>query len=200
MTGTEKIKTKILEDARVKASETEEQAKREAHDIMAHASLEAEQKKAELLQKAEEDSHEAYRRLLSVAGLEDRKEVLRAKQDMVEAAFQGALEKVIKLPDREYQMFIEDMVVSAATRGSGEILLSEKDSNRMDKEFLSNVNKRLQAAGMNGSLVLSKDTIHSVGGFILRCGEMEVNSTLEILFGMLRPELENEVVKILFGT
>ncbi len=200
MTGTEKIKARILEDARAKASEIEEQAKREAQEIIDQAKSEAALKKAEILKKAEADGNEAYRRLLSTAGLEGRKDLLRARQDMVEAAFGGALEKVINLPDREYQKLIEDMVVKAATKGSGEILLSERDRSRMDKDFLDNINKRLKAAGIDGKLVLSKDTIRTSGGFILRSGDMEVNSTFEIMFGMLKPDLENEVVKILFAT
>lgn len=200
MTGTEKIKSRILEDARAKAAEIEEQARQEAGAIMAQADKEASLKRAEILKKAEADSQEAYRRLISSAALEGRKDLLRAKQDMVEAAFRGALERIINLPDKEYQKLMEDMAVNAALKDGGEILLSERDRGRLDGSFLNNVNKRLQASGMKGKLVLSKDAIRSMGGFILKSGDMEVNSTLEILFGMLRPELENEVVKILFGT
>lgn len=200
MTGTEKIKSRILEDARAKASEIEELARRDADEIMDQAIHEAQLKRAEIMKKAEADSQEVYRRLLSSAGLEGRKDLLRAKQDMIEAAFRGALERIVNLPDREYQKLLENMAVSAAPKGTGELLLSEKDRSRVDKEFLNNINKRLQASGINGNLVQSKDTIRSSGGFILKSGDMEVNSTLEILFGMLKPELENEVVKILFGT
>ena len=200
MTGTEKIKSRILEDARAKAAEIEEQARQEAGAIMDQANKEAGLKRAEILKKAEADSQEAYRRLTSSAALEGRKDLLRAKQDMVEAAFQSALERIVNLPDREYQKLMEDMAVNAALKDGGEILLSERDRSRLDGNFLNNVNKRLQASGMKGKLVLSKDAIRSMGGFILKSGDMEVNSTLEILFGMLRPELENDVVKILFGT
>jgi len=200
MTGTEKIKSRILEGARAKAAEIEEQARQEADAVMKQAEQEASLKRAEILKKAETDSQEVYRRLLSSAALEGRKELLRAKQEMVEAAFRGALERIVNLPDKEYQKLMEDMAVNAAQKNGGEIFLTERDHKRLDKEFLNNVNKRLQAAGVNGKLVLSKDTIRSSGGFILKSGDMEVNSTLEILFEMLRPELENEVVKILFGT
>ncbi len=200
MTGTEMIKTKILEDARKRASEAEEQARREAQEILDKAASEAGQKRAEILKKADSDSQEIYRRLLSTAALEGRKELLRAKQDMIEATFQRALEKVANLPDLEYERLMEDMVVKAATGGGDELLLTTKDAQRLGNEFLNKVNKRLQTAGMNGNIVLSKDNIRASGGFILRSGDIEINSTLEIVSEMLRPELENEVVKILFGT
>jgi len=199
MTGTERIKSRILDDARAKAAAIEEQAKREAKEILERAQAEAAQKKAEVLKKAEEDGKEAYRRLMSVAALESRKEILRAKQEMVETAFQKAISRVSQLPDKEYQKLLEDMIVASSTKSSGEILLSEKDRKRIGKDFTGNINKRLKAAGVDVSFTLSNEYISTAGGFILRSGEMEINGTFEILFGMLRPTLENEVVKILFG-
>lgn len=200
MTGTEKIKTKILEDSRTRAFQIEEQAKQEARDILDTASKAAGQRKAELLSKAEAEGAEVYRRLIAVAGLEGRKDLLRAKQDIVDTAFRSAMEKVTQLPDMEYQKLLEEMVVGAAEKGSGEILLSEKDLHRIDSQFLGNINNRLNNAGIIGDLVMSRENIRTAGGVILRYGEMEINSTFEILFGMLRPQLENDVVKILFNT
>lgn len=198
MTGTEKIKTKIIEDARAKALAINQQAGQEASDIISQASKEAEQKKAELLKKAEIDAAQTYKRMLAVAGLEGRKEILRAKQDMIDAAFDAALSKVCSLPDKEYQMLLERMITDAAGDEGGEILLSQKDAKRMDDSFICNINKRLGSAGKRGTVFLSEQNIAAVGGFKLKRGEMEINGTLEIVFGMLRPELEQEVVKILF--
>ena len=84
MTGIEKIKAKILEDANAKAGEIQKQAEKEAGDIIARASKEAEDKKTGLLKKAESEGAELYRRRLSVARLEGRKEILRARQDMLD--------------------------------------------------------------------------------------------------------------------
>lgn len=200
MIGTEKIKAKIMEDTNARVLQIEEQAKQEALDITEKALKNAGQKKAEMLKKADAEGAEAYRRMIAVAGLEGRKEILRTKQDLVEASFKAAIEKVSHLPDNEYQSFIEKMIVENAARGNGEILLSEKDRKRMDGQFLDNINKRLISAGIDGKLTLSEAVIQTTGGFVLRYGEMEINSTFEILLGMIRPELENEVVQILFNT
>jgi len=198
MTGIEKIKTKIIEDAKARALYIEEQAGQEARDIMDSAADNAGQKRAELIKKAESEGAEAYRRMIAVAGLDGRKDILRAKQELVDTAFKTAMEKITQLPDKEYQKLLEDMVISAALKGSGDILLSEKDLHRIDNQFIRNINNRLNSAGINGNLALSKETIHTAGGFVLRRGDMEMNSTFEILFGMLRTELENDVVEILF--
>jgi V/A-type H+-transporting ATPase subunit E len=199
MTGTDKIKTKIIEDANARALQIEEQAKAEAADIVNRALREAELQEAEILKKAESDGMDAHKRMLAVAELEGRKEILGAKQDMISLAFKTAMEKLCALPDGEYQRLIEDMAVKSAITGDGEILLSEKDAKRMDAGFIENINRRLENQGKGGKLSLSAKTIQTAGGFILKYGDMEINSTFEILFGVIRPELEQEVVKILFG-
>lgn len=198
MTGTEKIKTKIIEDAKAKALAIEEQAGQEAKAVMEQASADIAQKRAELLKKAESDGAESYKRLIAVAGLEGRKEILRAKQEMIDAAFQKALEKVCQMDDRDYQKLLEQMIADAVGNEAGEILLSENDAKRMDNEFVSNINKHIVDIGKKGLLKLSTQHIKTVGGFVLKSGEMEINSTFEILFGMLRTELESDVVRMLF--
>jgi len=199
MTGTDKIKSKIMEDANARALQIEEQAKAEAKDIVDQALREAELKEAEILKKAESDGMDAHKRMIAVAELEGRKSILGAKQDMISLAFKKAMEKLCALPDSEYQQLIEDMAVKSAIKGDGEILLSEKDAKRMNDKFIKNINRRLESLGKGGKLSLSRKTIQAAGGFILKYGDMEINSTFEILFGVIRPELEQEVVKILFG-
>ncbi len=198
MTGTEKITTKIIEDAEAKARIIEEQARQEARALMEQARADASQKRDELLKKAEADGEESYKRLIAVAGLEGRKEILRAKQEMIDAAFQKALEKVCQLKDQDYQRLLENMIAEAAEDEGGEILLSEKDAKRVDDRLIENINKRITNSGKKGILRLSDQYIKTAGGFVLRSGEKEINSTFEILFGLLRTELESDVVRMLF--
>ena len=199
MTGTDKIKGKILEDAKAKAVAIQEQAEREAAAIKEQALSEADQKRASLLEKAKADGAQLYKRMLAVAGLEGRKELLRTKQEMIDLAFSKAMERICQLPDKEYQKLLETMIVHSAGNEYGEIVLSEKDCRRVDNQFVENINRGLAAAGKNVTLTLSEQTISTIGGFILKSGEMEINSTLEIQFSMLRSELEGEVVSILFN-
>jgi len=199
MTGTERIKNKILEDAKSRAEAIVEQANREAEEILAAADETARRNTEEALKAAEAESAEVYRRMIAVAGLEGRKEILRAKQEVVDNAFRLAMEKIITMPDAEYQELLENMIVNAASSGNGEILLSKRDIGRIDSRFTDNINEKLKNSGKTGSLSLAKETVSAAGGFVLRYGQVEINGTLEILFGMLRPQLESEVVKTLFN-
>ena len=217
MTGTDRIKDKILEDAKLKAGAILEQAEKDARNIMDQARAEAAQKRAELLEKAKADGEQMYKRMLAVAGLEGRKKLLAARQEMIDAAFTKAMDRIVGLPDRQYQELLEKMIAEAAAgyrepsaqvggaqvpqeNFSAEVMLSEKDAARMDGHFIENINKRLSAFGKKGTITLSDKRIRTAGGFILKIGDVEMNSTFEILFGMLRTELESDVVGILFGS
>ena len=46
---------------------------------------------------------------------------------------------------------------------------------------------------------MSQDSIKTAGGFVLRYEDMEINSTFEVIFEIMRSRLENDVVKILFS-
>ena len=137
--------------------------------------------------------------MLSAAALEGRKELLKAKQEVVGACFDSAMQKIISLPDNDYQKLIEDMIVDAAKNEKGEILLAEQSKKRLNEDFLKKINTRIASLGDGAKLVLSDESVKAAGGFILRYGEMEINSTFEIMFEMLKPELENDVVDMLFS-
>ena len=160
---------------------------------------ESESIRAKILEDAEVDGKEIYRRMLSAAALEGRKELLKAKQEVVGACFDSAMQKIISLPDNDYQKLIEDMVLDAAKNEEGEILLAEQSKQRLNKDFLRNINTRVASLGNSAKLVLSDECVKSAGGFVIRYGEMEINSTFEIMFEMLKPELENDVVGMLFS-
>ena len=199
MMGMERIKAKILEDSENKAGQILEQARQQAEEIKNDALKESESIRAKRLEDAEVDGKEIYRRMLSAAALEGRKELLKAKQEVVGACFDSAMQKVISLPDNDYQKLIEDMVLDAAKNEEGEILLAEQSKQRLNKDFLRNINTRVASLGNSAKLVLSDECVKSAGGFVIRYGEMEINSTFEIMFEMLKPELENDVVGMLFS-
>jgi len=91
------------------------------------------------------------------------------------------------------------MAAESARDEDGEIVLSERDKERISRDFTRNINKKIRDSGKKGKLELSKDSIRTVGGFVLRYKDMEVNNTFEVMFEMIRPKLENDVVKILFS-
>lgn len=198
MTGTDRIKAKILEDSKKIADENLSKARQEAQRLVTEAQKEALVRTEKARQAALDEASNLKKRMIAVASLEERKRMLKVRQSMVNAAFKTAFEKVVKLPVEEYGQFLKGIIIDSVRKGEGEILFNETDQSRLGSQYIEEINKMLKAEGKASELRLSKDTIPNRGGFVLKYGEMEINCTLEIMFDMNIPKLEAEVASILF--
>lgn len=198
MNGAEKIKERILADARALSEKILEDAEREAQSIIGSAEREAFKRVTIMTEKAKEEAIHIKQRLMAVSGLENRKRALKAKQDCVDEAFDMALSRLANLPDEKYSRFLEEILINAVKDGEGEIIFNTRDNERLGQKFVKSINERLKKLGGKASLTLAKETLKSYGGFVLKYGDMELNCTLEILLAMERPVLESEVAAILF--
>ena len=170
----------------------------QASNIIASAKKEADAKRAVILEKAKKEAQEVKKRLKSVAELEARKRKLQAKQELVEEAFKKTLEKLNSLSDKEYEQIISQMLINSVESGSEEIILSPRDKKRLSPNFVEEINKKLVAKGIKGSLSLSKESRDINGGFVLKSGDIETNSSFEALIRAKREEIEPEVIKVMF--
>lgn len=198
MAGVEKIKERILEEARAQAEANIKRAEEEAAKIIEEAQKEAAAKKAQILEKAKQEAVDVKKRLKAMAELEARKKKLQARQEVVDEAFNKTIEKLNSLPDREYEEIISQMIVNSVESGSEEIILSPKDKQRISPGFIENINKKLSQKGIDGKIKLSEETKNISGGFILKSGDIEINNSFEAIIKMKREEVEAEVIKALF--
>ncbi|OPZ94431.1 MAG: V-type ATP synthase subunit E [Firmicutes bacterium ADurb.Bin419] len=198
MSGAEKIIGRILEDARLQADATIKRAGEEAANIIRSASEDAEAKKKQIIEKAELEAVEVKKRLIAVAELEARKQKLKAKQEVVDEAFELALQKLNNLPDLEYQNILVEMISNSIETGKEEVLLSLRDKQRLDPGFINQLNKKLSQKGVTGNLKISDEDRNISGGFILKTGDIEINNSFEAIIRMNRDDIEAEVIKALF--
>ncbi len=199
MNGAEKIKDRILADAKALSEKILDDARREAQSILANAEKEAFQKVTVMTEKAREEAVLIKQRFVAATGMEDRKKILKVRQDSVNEAFQTALQRLADLPDDQYGLFFEKIILNIAKDEVCYIVLNQRDKERLGDTFVKKVNGKLESLGKKTRLTLAQDTLTASGGFILRYEDMEVNCTLEILITMARPELESEVATILLG-
>lgn len=198
MSGAEKIKSRILEEARLLAESNVKHAEEEATNILKAASNDAEAKRKQILDKAELEAVEVKKRLIAIAELEGRKQKLKAKQEVIDEAFDLALQKLNNLPDIEYQSIIGKMIANAIETGTEEVLLSSKDKQRLSPSFIDEINKKLSEKGVAGNIRISDETRNINGGFILKSGDIEINNSFESIIRMKRDDIEAEVIKNLF--
>ncbi len=197
MNGAEKIKDRILADARDLCEKILEDARHEAQSIIGNAEKEAFKKATVMTEKAKEESIQIKQRLYAVSELEDRKNTLKARQDSVDEAFDAALTRLADLPEDQYIRLLEEILMDVVRNEAGTIVLNDKDKGRLGQSFVSQMNDKFAKAGKKASLALAEDALKSCGGFVIRYGDMELNCTLEVLMTMARPTLEPEVATIL---
>lgn len=198
MSGVDKLKAKILEEAHLAAQDNLEKARKEASEIMQSARNEADRRQKEIIDKAHRDAEDRKKRIKAYSELEARKKRLEAKQEMVEAAFGKAIERLNSLPLDEYRNILASMISDLVKSGDEEIILSEKDKKALGADLEKDVNQRLAMKGIRGSVKVSHKSGNINGGFILKSGDVEVNSSFDTIVRMQRNQLEAEVVKVLF--
>ncbi len=165
---------------------------------MKKAQTEAEALKAQALEDARSEAEQRKERLIATARLDLRKERLAEKQDAIDAAFREAVENLLNMEDVKYREILRDMILPNVQTGHEELILSERDKTGLGETLLEEVNSQLTESGKEGKLTLSQDTYNILGGFVLRRGMIELNSSFETLLKSSRNDLESEVSTILF--
>ena len=195
MDGIEKITGRINEDVQREIDAMTADARRQADEIAARYEAQAQRESEEIVARGRRNADERVERLASVAQLEARKLELAAKQEMLQKAFDKALERLLTLPEEQYIVLLSELAVKAARTGREQVILSQKDRTRYGKQAVTAANEKL---GDKGHLTLSQESRPIKGGLILSDGDVEVNGTFETLVRLQRGALDREVAKVLF--
>lgn len=195
MDGIEKIIDRISGDAQREVDDVLAKARAEADKILSQYQAQAQAEADDILTRGEKAAVERGERLASVAQLECRKEVLRAKQEVIEEAFQLAMDKLTQLPQEAYVSLLADLAVEASSKGNEKLIFSVADRARVGKAVVVAANEKL---GDKGQLTLAQETRPMQGGFILSDGAVEVNCTFETLVRLQRGTLSTQVADVLF--
>ena len=193
MNGIEKITQRIEADAQAEIDRILSAAREEADQITGRYKAQAEAEAASLAARNEKSAVEREERLVSVAQMEARKVQLAAKQEMVEKAYDLALEKLCAMPDARYTEVLAGLLVQASSNGREEAIFSPEDRERVGKAAVDKAN-----AASGKQLKLSKETRPLKGGFVLRDENIEVNCTFDTLVRLEKAETTGAVVKKLF--
>lgn len=221
MTGLSKITDKIIAEANKDAQKTLAEADAECKKIAAEYKQKADKIKRDIEERTEREAAAIVTRARSAAAMEQRNLALAARSELIDKAFGNAKKELIFLPDDKYLEFLTSMLVSVLMKqiedervsrevygeedipvvDTYEVLLCQRDLERHGKTLTESLRRRL--VGKSGADIISKVRICSTpanidGGLIVRCGNMEINSSLSMLFEQTRPSLEARVSHILF--
>ena len=227
MNGIEKITQQISADTQAEVDRVLSAAREQAAEIQAGYETRAKAEADAIVTRGRQNAARREERLAAVAALDGRKAVLAAKQEMVQKAFDQAVDTLCSLPDEDYVNLLAALAVKASTTGREAVVLSQKDRARVGKAVVLAANEALAKnvspkmpeelsdtrtgaflekvvtgasallAG-TGMLTLSEKTAPIRGGLILVDGDVEVNCSFEMLVRLARNDLAGQVAGLLF--
>ena len=198
MTGSERIKEKILSEAAENADMIQKTAMAEAEAILSEAQHARTEAEARTMSQIDAKKEALLGRNEATLQLEKRKQILAARQEVVQEAFKKATQAIFDLPLQEYRKLLISMILTLEWQGDAQIVVTENDRNRLGSDFLEEIVMLRQKKNMIGKIVFAHDVLQSGGGFIIRTGEIELNGTFDVVIDSIRPKLEKSVADILF--
>lgn len=217
MTGLEKITERILSDARSYETNAREAAGHDAAEIADSYKSRAAFILAESKTRSEKTAESIRLRAAASAEVAGRNILTEAKSALVDRAYQLAEERLLTMPRDEYLSFLTGLLTGAVRENlknetslreyyqSGElaavseysVLLNTKDREELGERLIASASADLSGCGK--VLTLSKETVQAKGGFVLRCADVEIDCTVEMLLRAVRGETEHQVYRTLFG-
>jgi V/A-type H+/Na+-transporting ATPase subunit E len=185
------ITDKILSDAKEKAAEILSNSSKEAEILVSSKISEASSQEAHLISKAEEEAEARKNRIIQNAELTVRNEKLAAKHQVIEKAFNYALDSLEKLDDSDFINFVKSTLKSNKISGDGFLKVNEARYKSVTPEVLRDINT---FSGTN--LVLGRAI--DKDGFMVDQRGIQINCTFEALVESLKEDLIFDVTKILF--
>lgn len=188
----EQIKDKIIKSSVDDARRIFDKGRMESRDKVYEAQRIAEQTIRTSKDKATQDAATLKARRESMANLEARKMKLSAKQKVISDCFSDALAQISKMPKQQYVQLLSKKLADMGV-DQGEIILNKKDFEAIGTDFIAAANSK------GGKFVLAGDTLDAAGGFILRVGLVEMDSTLEMMVSSVKESVMADIVSALFG-
>lgn len=194
MSQAQYIIDRILEDARQSEHAMLEEASRQAEALLTAARGELEARRAELAAATEQEVRERFRRAEVMRGLERRRELLAAKQALLDQAFAGARDLLLNMPEGDYADYLCASILANA-RGGEELILCPRDRERLPG-LLDRLNAALTQAGKQPLVLGPGEEIG--GGYLLRSAGVTVNQSLSAILRQAREALQGEAATRLF--
>lgn len=191
MTGKEAIIEKIRADARQKANSTLEEGARKAQEAIALARADVKIYKDKNMSESYVEYDEIINRRVTVANLDVKKLILKAKVTAIDEAFKKSAEE-IKAEKGRYLDLIKRMIKFADD--GDEVIISESDKDVITKEFIDDC-----AKFYGKKISLSRKFGAFIGGIMLSGNNSDKNLTLEAELNELRGKYESQIAEMLFG-
>ena len=181
----EAILKKAQEEADAIIAEAEQKA--DAHLERESARLREEHERRIARTRAELEA--ALDRETGTRKTQDRLEILKVKNEIIEEVFRKTVEGIVSLPDGGYEKWLKGQISRLPRIDGAEILANDRDRETVGK-ILGETKIPMK---------LSEESAPIKGGFLVRGRDADLDYSVEALLGVLRESLAEEVAAGLFG-
>lgn len=183
---------KIISDATIKSQSIVADAKEKADEIIAKTAEECKGYINNSTAETDKIVFDIEARSKTVAELDAKKLLLKAKKDVLDEVFALALDKLRNLDVERYSALIFAMLEEA--NDGDEIVISQREKDIVTKESLDEyASKR----GIKLTLLPPSDDFD--GGVIIKSNGVDKNLMLEVEIELLKENYEAQVAKEIFG-
>lgn len=177
MGGLDKILSKIEDEGNIKYRGIKEEALKKAAEIKEERAAAAEKEAAEILDAAKKRAEVIAENSKGSCEAVVRRGELSVKTGIVDEKIRAAMDALINLGKDEYFGLLLGLVKNHIHPGErGELILSEKDAQRLPADFIGKINEEQGA-----EIVLSDKRADISAGCILKYGGIEENCSFEAL-------------------
>lgn len=197
MTGLEKILNEIEKQCQEKIHQIENEAKKEADELIKSEEEKIQQKKVQFDKELEKIVKLDLEKGISSALSYKKKMILEEKQKSISKIIEKSKEYITNMKKEEYMTFFEKIVLNYAHKENGKIRLNSLDKQRYGQEMVDRLNKVL-TQNSKGSLNLDDKESTEKSGFVMIYGDIEENCSLEAIFSEKRELFEDKINSFLF--
>ena len=194
MAGIEKITNQINLEAEKEAAGIIAAAEEAAKKLISKTEEECSAIKADADEKTGKKLATEAKKTQSQCEQAEKLIMLEAKQEIIDSVLGKAKEKILLQDTNDYFDTLLKLLDKQSLADKGVMFLNEKDLARIPDGFEKSANEVATKNG--GMLEISKDTVNIDGGFILKYGNIEINSSIDALFEENKDELIDVVNKM----
>ena len=202
LSGTEKIIEMIHEKAEEEKKKILDEAEDEQRIRLDVAEKKAEEKAKVIISKAQSELKAELDRYESSAKLKVKQKILQAKESLIQDVLEASKDKLKKrVSSKKYEEDLIRLIVDG---------ISALDGDEFELVYPKNVKTQVTAAnatsaiekeiGRKAKISISKDTVRSEGGVVVRTSDAErwVDNTIEARMERLEADIRYAINKVLF--
>ena len=192
------IKDKIIEDALHEKEKIIKEANENIKKIRNNNQEKLNSIENNILEQYEQEAELKEKNIITEARLEANKEILFEKQAIIEEIFKEAENKIEKLDNKKYAVFMEKLILENVENGDETLYIGDNERKEINQNFINDINEKLKSKGKKGSLKLSKKSMPIKGGIIIGTNEIRKNASIEVILDKIKEDIETKLNQFLF--